>query len=1014
MVRCALFALWVLVLCGSAQGNWMPVGEKLQRVESEHFVYIYEAPLAGQVSNLVQACEDAHALLAPLFRWAPRAKTSVLFHDAWDEHNGAATVYPRPTIEILAADSVPRRSIYEPGNYIRRTVFHEYAHVLALDAQYGFGAVLARIFGRVESAVGDPLSVLLTLLALPPNNLAPTWYLEGLSIWAETEFVGPGRGRSTLADMILRMPVADNRVLSPPAWDLDLPEWPYGQAAYLYGMRALEYAHDKYLTNEPPRNVPGELANSVAHTFLYFFDRRASAVVGESFGRLARNALKAERKRQAQRILELKKAPLTPLARLTPERLQVVQPKFGPDGAAVYFAGSGEAERDTLYRYDLAAAGLTKIRAARTQTSISGLAAAADRRQIYFTRLNVTGRDRYLNELQRYDIASERVESVTARGRYRYPALHPDGKRLAAVRNAAGRYELLEVPLAAAGQPAQETVRLKAENLHAIIDPVYSPDGRFLVYVLADESGSQLRRLDLESGTDEVLLAWPCKILAPAFHPAGDLLVFSADRSGVFNLYRLAFQPGAVARPLTHVLGGLFDPDFSPDGRRLAASSYDSYGYHLVIFDFGELRPIDTALPRLQPVWRSLPANERSIQARLTEPPPGISAAQPYRSLAAIRPDYWSPWLTASGDGVVGGVVASFSDPTAYQSLTVLGGYDSSAAQPEAALVYKYSGAYPEFKVYGTLMPDTYADLVMTTNRQVYDYGEQVSAGGAAIAIPWYTVDHEWLLTLGYQYTDRRVIGTLEEDYRGTGLLTTNLYEGGEGALFAQLEFYNGTAYNRSHSVEDGRYVSAGAEWSNPALGGELSRGRVLGQWDEYLTMPWSQNHVLKFEGLAGTGWGDDIAQGSFGLGGYGTAQAAGIPGLERNATLRGYEDNTQVGQNLFKAGVAYRFPIVRVYRGVTATLPLYLKQLFAEVYYEGGKAWGGAAAEQRDNAWINSAGAELNFSTTLLRLLDVAPGLGVAYAFDRQAPPSADEEDHQGGDDKLQVYLTLKASVNF
>jgi hypothetical protein len=178
--------------------------------------------------------------------------------------------------------------------------------------------------------------------------------------------------------------------------------------------------------------------------------------------------------------------------------------------------------------------------------------------------------------------------------------------------------------------------------------------------------------------------------------------------------------------------------------------------------------------------------------------------------------------------------------------------------------------------------------------------------------------------------------------------------------------------------------------------------------------MPWSQNHVLKFEGLAGTGWGDDIAQGSFGLGGYGTAQAAGIPGLERNATLRGYEDNTQVGQNLFKAGVAYRFPIVRVYRGVTATLPLYLKQLFAEVYYEGGKAWGGAAAEQRDNAWINSAGAELNFSTTLLRLLDVAPGLGVAYAFDRQAPPSADEEDHQGGDDKLQVYLTLKASVNF
>lgn len=80
--------------------------------------------------------------------------------------------------------------------------------------------------------------------------------------------------------------------------------------------------------------------------------------------------------------------------------------------------------------------------------------------------------------------------------------------------------------------------------------------------------------------------------------------------------------------------------------------------------------------------------------------------------------DFWSPWLTASEDGVQCGLAASFSDPTGYQSLLALGGYDSDMAVPLGAAVYSYSGMYlyPILTLYGLNLPNRYSDLVEDTN----------------------------------------------------------------------------------------------------------------------------------------------------------------------------------------------------------------------------------------------------------------------------------------------------------
>jgi len=1000
----------LLIIGPSAAQSVMPVQVPLSRTESDHFIYIYEEPLQDQIPAIIRNCEDAHAILSPVLKWAPKNKTVVMYSDAQDVHNGWATVYPRPIMMIYASDAPPGSTIYEPGDYIRRTIFHEYAHLLAMDAQYGVDAFMTDIFGRIYPIGGDLLSFALMLLSAPPGVMAPAWYNEGLSIWAETEFAGPGRGRSTRVDMIMRMAVADKRVLKANEWFLELPEWPYGAAAYLYGMKTIEYIHDRYGFQDQEKNAPGEIADSVAHSFMSVFNKQSKPLTGKSFQQLAYEAREAEISRQTGRLQKLKTVALTNLERLTPKRLIVIKPLFGPEGRSIYFSGREEAGRHTLFRYDMSTKRLVKPTSARTTIPLfTDLASSPDRKTIYYTRLDIHGRDRLRSEVYRLDKRKDRSRLLTKKGRYRYPAISPGGAHLAAVVNRKGKQSLITVPIDKAGEKQFEKTIVKASQNHSLIDPAFSPDGRYIIYVLADEKASQLRRVDVSSGQDEGLLKWPGIILSPACHPFDRSLVFVSDRNGVYNLYRIPFVTNAEPVALTNMLGGIFSPDFSPDGKRLTATAYDSYGYYLTVLDYEKIRPAGS-LAFIDDNWKSLPSNLAAIEAVKTEPVPQSMTARKYNSFTNIEFDFWSPWLTTSRDGVMGGLSAAFSDPTKFQNLQLLAGAESEYEIPIGSLVYKYSGFYPIFTLYSATGPEYYDDLVRDNNNIYYDYDEEVRVGCVAMTLPWMRVDWKGNLTLGYQISDRSVIKDSAEEYISKTLTTTNLFEGTERALWARLDFFNATAFGRSHSLEDGRYLAATLEWSDESLGSDINRTRVRGDWHEYINMPWLENQTLKLQGAYATGTGDESAQGLFGLGGYLPAIIA-PQGLDRNISLRGYPANYQVGDEIVKGAVAYRFPIYQRYKNVTATMPLYLHQIFSEVYYEGGKVTGEGVVGQ-ENEWINAAGLEINLSTTLFRFLPIAPGIGIVYAFDYEERKQAGEDSDE--DNKLQIYVSLKTTINF
>ncbi len=106
----------------------------------------------------------------------------------------------------------------------------------------------------------------------------------------------------------------------------------------------------------------------------------------------------------------------------------------------------------------------------------------------------------------------------------------------------------------------------------------YSPDGQWIAYVSYPELDLWKCRRD---GSDKILLDDSMNIHWPRWSPDGKRLAFAATRkeefwAGVthFHLYTISAN-GGKSEPVKGVSGGGFDPNWSPDGKRLVFAPWD-------------------------------------------------------------------------------------------------------------------------------------------------------------------------------------------------------------------------------------------------------------------------------------------------------------------------------------------------------------------------------------------------------------------------------------------------------
>ncbi|HVQ31636.1 MAG TPA: protein kinase [Vicinamibacteria bacterium] len=201
-----------------------------------------------------------------------------------------------------------------------------------------------------------------------------------------------------------------------------------------------------------------------------------------------------------------------------------------------------------------------------------------DGRTVFFVRARVAGRKLEPGDLfgsydggdvWALDLESGR-ESRIAQDAFN-PAVSPDGSRLAFDASWAGPRRLWITdlrgrnPRQASGDTSEAMVHLR---------PRWSPDGRRLVFQNVEKTRFLVRIVDVETQrltwvTNDAFLD-----LCPVWSAAGDAILFSSQRSGGLNLWRLPLdpdlRPAGRLRQLTTGAGQDVGAAVSRDGRRVA------------------------------------------------------------------------------------------------------------------------------------------------------------------------------------------------------------------------------------------------------------------------------------------------------------------------------------------------------------------------------------------------------------------------------------------------------------
>lgn len=975
-------------------------------METDHFTAYYHEGTERVAKTCLKIGEEIYAPITELYGYEPDTKIHFVIKDTDDYSNGGAYYYDN---KILIWATALDWDLRGDHNWLRNVVSHEFSHMIQLGASRKAPRQIPGVYmqwlnyeeeRRPDVLYGFPNTLVSYPIAM---TVIPSWFAEGCA-----QNQAPGFGYDiwdSHRDMILRTRVLNGTLLT-------LEEMGHfgfnsigNESIYNQGFSLVSYIRNSYGDKSL-----ADISAGMKSFWNYSFDKAVRSSIGIGSQELYKNwvdSLRTYYNTAAALIKDNQTAgDILPME----ESFGNFYPTPITGDKVLFLSNQG---RDYLSLTDLYQRSLSTgdIKLVKKTVKSRMTVDAGGKLAVYSSQRKPHNRSMY-DDIYLLDLTNNKEYRLTIGARASDPAISPDGKKIAFAYNFGGTKnlgiaDLVKKPLLRKGKSSADSseyeyavenwkILTEYKNGEQIAAPSFSPDNSRIVYEYWMDAAKDIHIYFVDGGWNAPLLDQQFDERNPVFSPDGQKILYSSDETGIFNIY--AFDTiTARSRQLTNVLGGAFQPAFTPENQ-LVYTGYVNDGFQL--FRIVDPNPIDET--------KSIYLHDYSIRtAEITYDDTDLPDYSKVSYKPAFGKLFFLPRFTWDLNAFKPGFYVYSSDFMDWFSF--FGGFafnglteDPKFFQSIARINPQYLGDYDLFAIieYNNIVPTVFVEgynILRKTHQEFEDnqhiIGEYQTPGGEYLPIyDKYAIDYRFTLSeadAGFrykynQYNHIELRGVLSK--YGAKLRFDDGFEFAYSYFKGRSVSLKWTGDHRLPSIEQEinpdngrRFVMEIARENNAFIDSfrvdaglleevytDYSYNRFSIQWEEYKKSPLAKHHSINLRFNA-AGLDRDNLDDFFYL------YAGGLPGM------KGYSYYSLGGTKKMVGTLSYRFPLVRNFHRRYAQA--YIHSVYMGMFFDYGNAWAG---DLDFGDFKKDAGINLRADLTSFYNFPTAVSLEAAYGLDK------------------------------
>lgn len=542
--------------------------------ETEHFMVHYHDGTEWTAREAARVAETVYPLVTGFYDFEPSEKTDLIIKDTDDIANGAAYYFDNK-IDIWA--SPLDFELRGAHRWLRNVITHEFTHIVSLQKSmkasrnipgFYFQAMAYEPEKRKDVVRGYPN----VIISYPiPTVVIPMWLAEGVA-----QYQYPGSTNDfwdSHRDMIIRDRIFHDKLFTFRQMGSFGKPGIGSESVYNQGFGLTKFIAENYGSEVLP-----QLMDELSNPLQFSADKAIKKVTGKSGEEVWaewKSVLTQNYYSQTENI----RANLQVGENILEEGISQLYPHWDSDQKEIYYVSSKGTDYfglTSLYKYNIE----TKKDKFLKPLITSKVFPAKNGKEIYYSKRSLpNARGSVFNDIYKLNLETEKEKQITEERRAKNPVLSADEKYLYFIVGANGEAQIIKYEL----ETGAEEILTDFDHGVQLHNLTISPKGKFLAFDMTVNHGRNIAALDLETQEIISLCMENYDERDPFYSPDGKWLYYSADRTGIFNIYRTDLKTRKIEQ-ITNVTGGAFMPAVDEDGR-LVYSNFDESKYKIAYLE---------------------------------------------------------------------------------------------------------------------------------------------------------------------------------------------------------------------------------------------------------------------------------------------------------------------------------------------------------------------------------------------------------------------------------------------